>query len=188
MFQWVKDAQRYISSRHITNVYLQLYGTSKSGKTTLFQRIANKDAGKTTEDKEESYCQTLVGTGTQNNTNQFACHVWTSPSLVSPPKDGIRGIIVMVDASEPNEWTEIQPLLNQAKIPMCIVLNKVDLCYRSPTPTTSMVLSTLGLLSHEHQKNVFVCMLSLHHSVAPATNNDVNKVLYQFCERITAIV
>jgi GTPase Era involved in 16S rRNA processing len=139
----LRDAKQYLRIGKSQNIRVQLIGTKEAGKKTLLKAFQAVQGN-------EDFCEFAPSAN-------LVCQTWTSPP---PIKTGIQMIFVILDASEPNEWTSIVSKLENCKLPVFIVLNKMDRVYRQ-SPTPSYVKSRLGLFEH----SVRICCCSL----APVT-------------------
>lgn len=161
MTQWINNIQQYINSKTTKNVRMQLYASTRAGTTSFLQRLNVTS--------EEGFEQFFIP--------GFACHIWISKSKWNDkPKQNLHAILILLDGSEPNEWLECSELISKSTVPVLVLMNKIDLCYRTP-PTKAFVKSIFS----EFSKRVDVVCLSLQDR-----QTDVCKSLQPFCEALDA--
>jgi len=184
----MKNAHRYIRSKATTNVYMQLYGGTTSGKKKLLRQLKadEMECDNKEHEKKPNDDQTKPENQTQNKlcvyqnfvVTRFGCHAWLSSSFYEPVKEGVHAVCIVLDASEPNDWCQCEPILNASTVPVCLIMNKRDRAYRRAL-TKSYVI---GVLQRYHDQHRF----DIEFLSSKDLKSNIESVFHKFFERIVS--
>lgn len=159
MFQWMKNVHQYLNTKTTKQIRLVLLGTKQVGISTFLDTTCATSS-------DSSFCEFKI--------SNFGCQTWLlsqqqqhqqqqESKEKEQEKQNLHAMIVLLDASEPNEWVLVyNRVKQQPSMPILFVLNKQDLCYRSTPPNKSAVIEAFDLYEHKHP--IHVLLLSLKHT------------------------